>query len=85
MKARERALKQRCAKFGAIISRLELRALTKRQRQVAEMRGGTELAGYREAARREQRARPADRGAVADAGVPRAKIVAPIRLKETSR
>jgi len=38
MNARERAVKERCAKFGAIISRLDLRALTKRQRQVAELR-----------------------------------------------
>jgi RNA polymerase sigma factor (sigma-70 family) len=35
---RERSLKERCAKFGAIISHLDLRALTKRQRQVAELR-----------------------------------------------
>jgi len=38
MNARERSLKERCAKFGAIISRLDLRALTKRQRQVAKLR-----------------------------------------------
>jgi DNA-binding CsgD family transcriptional regulator len=38
MTARERSLKERCAKFGALISRLDLRALTRRQRQVAELR-----------------------------------------------
>lgn len=38
MKSREQSLKERCAKFGAIISRLDLHALTKRQRQVAELR-----------------------------------------------
>ena len=38
MNTREQSLKERCAKFGAIISRLDLRALTKRQRQVAELR-----------------------------------------------
>jgi DNA-binding NarL/FixJ family response regulator len=38
MKSREQSLKERCAKFGAIISRLDLGALTKRQRQVAKLR-----------------------------------------------
>jgi DNA-binding CsgD family transcriptional regulator len=38
MSAREQSLKERCAKFGALISRLDLGALTKRQRQVAELR-----------------------------------------------
>jgi len=38
MSAREQLLKERCARFGAVISRLELQALTKRQRQVAELR-----------------------------------------------
>lgn len=38
MKSREQWLKERCARFGAIISHLDLRALTKRQRQVAELR-----------------------------------------------
>ncbi len=38
MSPREHSLKERCAKFGAIISRLDRRALTKRQRQVAELR-----------------------------------------------
>jgi len=38
MSAREQSLKERCARFGMVISRLELQALTKRQRQVAELR-----------------------------------------------
>ena len=38
MSAREQSLKERCARFGAVFSRLELQALTKRQRQVAELR-----------------------------------------------
>jgi RNA polymerase sigma factor (sigma-70 family) len=38
MSAREQSLKERCARFGAVISRLELQTLTKRQRQVAELR-----------------------------------------------
>jgi hypothetical protein len=38
MSAREQSLKERCATFGTVISRLELQALTKRQRQVAELR-----------------------------------------------
>jgi DNA-directed RNA polymerase sigma subunit (sigma70/sigma32) len=38
MKSRERSLKARCANFGALISRLDLGALTKRQQQVAEFR-----------------------------------------------
>jgi phosphatidylserine/phosphatidylglycerophosphate/cardiolipin synthase-like enzyme len=38
MNAREQLLRERCAKFGALISRLDLRALTKRQRQVAKLR-----------------------------------------------
>ena len=38
MSAREQSLKERGASFGAVISRLELQALTKRQRQVAELR-----------------------------------------------
>lgn len=38
MTARERSLKERCAKFGALISRLDTPALTKRQQQVAELR-----------------------------------------------
>ena len=38
MTARERSLKERGAKFGTIISRLDRRAFTKRQRQVAELR-----------------------------------------------
>ena len=31
MNAREQSLKERCARFGAVISRLELQTLTKRQ------------------------------------------------------
>jgi len=42
MSTRERVLKQRCAKFAALISCLNLDALTKRQRQVAEFR----IAGF---------------------------------------
>jgi len=38
MSRRERSLKERCAKFGALVSRLDRRAFTKRQRQVAELR-----------------------------------------------
>ncbi len=38
MSAREQSLKERCARFTTVISRLELQALTKRQRQVAELR-----------------------------------------------
>ena len=38
MKARAQSLKENCAKFGAIIARLDLHALTERQRQVAELR-----------------------------------------------
>ncbi len=38
MSPRDRSLKERCAKFGALISYLDLRGLTKRQRQVAELR-----------------------------------------------
>ena len=38
MNARARSLKERCAKFGAIISCLDFRTLTERQRQVAELR-----------------------------------------------
>jgi hypothetical protein len=30
MSAREQSLKERCARFGTVISRLELQALTKR-------------------------------------------------------
>jgi RNA polymerase sigma factor (sigma-70 family) len=38
MSAREQSLKERCARFGTVISHLELQALTERQRQVAELR-----------------------------------------------
>ena len=38
MNTRKRSLKERCAKFGAIIARLDRRAFTNRQRQVAELR-----------------------------------------------
>jgi len=38
MSAREQSLKERCARFRTVISRLDLQALTKRQRQVAELR-----------------------------------------------
>ena len=38
MKAREQLLKERCARFGAMISHLDPKALTRRQRQVAELR-----------------------------------------------
>jgi len=38
MNAREQSLKERCARFDAIVSRLDLDALTERQRQVAELR-----------------------------------------------
>lgn len=38
MNARELSLKARCMRFGALISRLDLRALTQRQRQIAELR-----------------------------------------------
>ena len=38
MSAREQSLKERGAKFAAMVSRLDLQALTKRQRQVAELR-----------------------------------------------
>lgn len=31
-------MKERCAKFGALLSRLDRRAFTSRQRQVAELR-----------------------------------------------
>jgi len=38
MNARERSLKKRCAEFDALISGLDCRAFTERQRQVAELR-----------------------------------------------
>ena len=38
MSTRQQLLKARCAKFKAIASHLDLQALTKRQRQVAELR-----------------------------------------------
>ena len=38
MKAPEQSLKKRCARSGAMISHLDLKALTQRQRQVAELR-----------------------------------------------
>ncbi len=38
MSARKRSLTQRGARFGAMISHLDLKALTQRQRQVAELR-----------------------------------------------
>ncbi|MBF6571271.1 MAG: hypothetical protein IVW54_20605 [Candidatus Binataceae bacterium] len=42
MSAREQLLKERCARFGAMISHLDPKALTRRQRQVAELR----IAGF---------------------------------------
>lgn len=38
MSTRQQLLKARCAKFGMLVSRLDLRALTNRQRQVAKLR-----------------------------------------------
>jgi len=38
MTTRERVLRQRCAKFAALISSLNLNALTPWQRQVSELR-----------------------------------------------
>ena len=38
MSAREQSLKERAARFRTMISHLDLQALTKRQRQVAELR-----------------------------------------------
>ena len=38
MSTRQQLLEVRCAKFRTLISRLDLQALTKRQRQVAELR-----------------------------------------------
>jgi len=38
MSTRQQLLKARCAKFRTVISRLNSKALTERQRQVAELR-----------------------------------------------
>lgn len=38
MSTRQQLLKARCAKFAAMVSHLDVQALTKRQRQVAELR-----------------------------------------------
>ncbi len=38
MKARQQLLKERCARFGTMISHLDPKSLTRRQRQVAKLR-----------------------------------------------